>query len=165
MRKNGKLLLLAAVVLAAMCISDGCGKGETGSAEDRVGEVLPVEQEKTPEKAQEQKEDAKELCVDVERVEGDSVIGSRIETYAGENGQGEIAVSTTVEADKELLTIRFAQDAVYTYRIIRDGGADVETREGGFADIKAGLLLDLTGHYDGEAFLADTVTISDVRTD
>ena len=41
----------------------------------------------------------------------------------------------------------------------------METREGGFADIKAGLLLDLTGHYDGEAFLADTVTISDVRTD
>ena len=114
MRKNGKLLLLAAVVLAAMCISDGCGKGETGSAEERAGEVLPVAQEKTPEKAQEQKEDAKELCVDVERVEGDSVIGSRIETYAGENGQGEIAVSTTVEADKELLTIHFAQDAVYT---------------------------------------------------
>lgn len=217
MRKNMRLLLLAAVVLTAMCISDGCGNGETGSADGHAAAVFPVGQEKTLEETQEQKEDADagngvtdtadanapdaqqgsaepqnsesaqdmsvgqtdtqektadvpedalaELSVDVESIEGDSVIGSRIETYEEEGGKGEIAVSSAVAEGKELITIRFSQNAAYTYHIIRDGGADVETREGSFADIKEGMILNLTGHYDGETFLADTVTISDVRLD
>ncbi len=183
MRKNWKIILLAAVVLTAMCISDGCGSGEPdGTGEQKTAETAPVQpvaedQAEAPnsddgEKPEEEDErstddgtDAETFCGNVERIDGDSVVCSRIETYKTESGQGEVAVATTAEEDKELVTIRFAQDAVYTYQIIRDGGADVETREGSFADIKAGLLLDLTGHYDGDVFWADTVRISDVRND
>ena len=229
MRKNWKMLLLAAVVIAAMCISDGCASGgpdDTG--EQKAAEIAPVQpvaedqtakqdgsdggkpekedaiRENTQDEMQRQdagmagdtadaaqgadaagkeggaaaadasKEDeystddgtdAETFCGDVEQVDGDSVVCSRIETYKTEGGQGEVAVATTVDENKDLVTVRFAQDAVYTYQIIRDGGADVKTSEGSFADIKAGLLLDFSGHYDGNVFWADTVRISDVRND
>lgn len=172
MRKNWKMILLAAVVFTAMCISDGCG-GETPKEEaapqdfDAAGKENAAAQADVPKENEQPADgtDTETFCGDVERIDGDSAICSEIETYKTEDGQGEVAVSSAAAEDRELVAVRFAQDAVYSYQIIRDGGADVETREGSFADIRAGLILDLTGHYDGDVFLADTVRISDVRTD
>ncbi len=180
MRKTRKMILAAVAVFSSMCIPVGCGSGKPngmdGQAETALVQPVEEEQAAEPDVGDSEKPgekvaqsadgtEAETFCGNVERIDGDSVVCSRIDTYREEGSQGEVMVATAATEDKELVTVRFAQNAVYTYRIIRDGGTNVDTREGGFTDIGAGMILDLTGRYDGEAFLADTVMISDVRTD
>lgn len=106
-----------------------------------------------------------ELSIDVESVGDNSVVGNKIFIEPGIDGNSGIMVIGVGEDNKVLVTVHFAEDASYIYRIIRNGGEDVETREGSFLDIKNGLALHLTGYYKDEDFYADKVVISDVRID
>lgn len=106
-----------------------------------------------------------ELSVDVESVGDNSVVGNKIFIESSANGNKNIAIVRVGEDNKVLVTVYFAEDASYVYRTIRNGGADVETREGSFSDIKNGLSLDLTGHYEGDDFYANKVEINNVILD
>lgn len=106
-----------------------------------------------------------ELSVYVESVGDNSVVGNMIYTEPGIVEGSEIAVVGAGEDNKTLLSVNFDDNASYIYRIIRDGGANVETHEGSFSDIKEGFILNMTGRYEGEDFRAEKVEIHDVRND
>ena len=62
--------------------------------------------------------------------------------------------------NQELINVYFEEDASFVYETIRNGGKDVETRQGSFLDITEGVILHMTGRYEGEDFWADHVDIS-----
>lgn len=105
-----------------------------------------------------------DLYVHVESIGDNSVMGSKISVEPVADSNSEIMVIGGGE-DKMLIPVHFMGDTSYIYQIIRNGGADVETSEGSFSDIGLSMILDLTGHYEGDDFYADKVVISDVRTD
>ena len=104
-----------------------------------------------------------ELSVHVESVGDNSVVGNKIFIEFGLVEGSEIAVVGVGADNQALLTVYFDDNASYIYRIIRDGGANVETYDGSFSDIKEGFILNMTGRYEGEDFRADEVEIHDVR--
>ena len=106
-----------------------------------------------------------ELCVDVESIGNNSVVGNKISTEASPDGNGEIMLVGAGGDNQVLVTVYFEENASYVYETIRNGGADVETREGSFSDIGLDMILDLTGYYKGEDFYADKVVISNVILD
>ena len=106
-----------------------------------------------------------ELCVDVESIGNNSVVGSKISIETSPDGNGEIMLVGAGGDNQVLVTVYFEENASYVYETIRNGGADVETREGSFSDIGLDMILDLTGYYKGEDFYADKVVISDVILD
>ena len=102
-----------------------------------------------------------ELCVFVESIGDNSVVGNKISMEPDIDGDNIVVMVGEGGDNKKLVSIYFVDDASYVYQIIRNG--DVETREGSFSDIKINMILDLTGYYKGEDFYADKVAISDVR--
>ena len=106
-----------------------------------------------------------ELCIDVESIGNNSVVGSKISIETSPDGNGEIMLVGAGGDNQVLVTVYFEENASYVYETIRNGGADVETREGSFFDIGLDMILDLTGYYKGEDFYADKVVISDVILD
>ena len=109
-------------------------------------------------------DESSELSVYVDSIGDKSVVGNKIFIEAGVNENSEIMLVGIGGDNKTLITVHFEDDAAYIYEIIRNGGADVETREGSFSDIKLNMILHLTGYYKGEDFCAAEVVISDVRT-
>lgn len=108
---------------------------------------------------------AEELEVVVESLGDHSILGNKIFIETGIDGNGEIAVVGSGGDNKTLVSVYFDDDVSFVYCIIRNGGADVETHEGSFSDIKKGFILDMTGHYQDEIFWANKVEINDVRND
>ena len=106
-----------------------------------------------------------ELCVDVESIGNNSVVGNKISIETSPDGNGEIMLVGAGGDNQVLVTVYFEENASYVYETIRNGGADVETREGSFSDIGLDMILDLTGYYKGEDFYADKVVISNVILD
>ena len=106
-----------------------------------------------------------ELSVHVESVGDHSVVGNKISIEPGIVEGSQIAVVGSGGDDQALLSVYFDDNTSYIYRIIRDGGADVETHDGSFSDIKEGFILNMTGRYEGEDFRAEEVEIHDVRND
>lgn len=106
-----------------------------------------------------------ELSVYVDSIGDNSVVGDKIFIEPGLVEGSEIAVVGSGGDNKALLTVYFDDNASYIYRIIRDGGANVETYDGSFSDIKEGFILNMTGRYEGEDFRAEEVEIHDVRND
>lgn len=105
-------------------------------------------------------DESTELCVFVESIGDNSVVGNMISMEPGIDGNTVVMIGAGGD-NKKLVSIYFADDASYVFQIIRNG--DVETREGSFSDIGIDMILDLTGYYKGENFYADKVAISDVR--
>ena len=106
-----------------------------------------------------------ELCVDVESIGDNSVVGNKVFIETLPDGNGEIMLVGVGGDNQELVNVHFEENASYVYQIIRNGGADVETREGSFSDIGLDMTLDMTGYYKGEDFYADKVVISNVILD
>ena len=195
MRKNFRTVLLLLTITTAMWIFTGCGdKGQVDdvlqteqtagqsdqsvNADDVTGEANLTDEEtdepQDPDATEDNstKEDAgtstsstEELSVYVESVGDNSVVGNMIYTEPGIVEGSEIAVVGAGEDNKTLLSVKFDDNASYIYRIIRDGGANVETHEGGFSDIKEGFILNMTGRYEGGDFWAEEVEIHEVRND
>ena len=185
MRKKLKTILLLLTIMAAMCMFVGCGDGRQDkpegessdkpidAVENQAADSNSVADESTGRPSNISASDTSgtfaggsdELSVDVESVGDNSVVGNKIFIESGSDGNSEIMTVGVGEDNKVLVTVYFAENASYVYRIIRNGGADVETRDGSFSDIKEGLTLHLTGYYKGEDFYADKVVISDVMID
>lgn len=108
---------------------------------------------------------SEELEVVVESLGDHSVLGNKIFVETGIDGNGEIAVVSSGGDNKTLVSVYFDDDVSFVYCIIKNGGADIETHEGSFSDIKKGFILDMTGHYQDEIFWANKVEINDVRND
>ena len=104
-----------------------------------------------------------ELCVFVESIGDNSVVGNKISMEPDIDGNNIVVMVGEGGDNKKLVSIYFADNTSYVYQIIRNG--DVETSEGSFSDIGVNMILDLTGYYKGEDFYADKVAISDVRSD
>ena len=102
-----------------------------------------------------------ELCVFVESIGDNSVVGNIISMEPSADGNNIVVMIGEGGGNKKLVSIYFADDVSYVYQIIRN--RDVETREGSFSDIGIDMILDLTGYYKGEDFYAHKVAISDVR--
>ena len=98
----------------------------------------------------------------VKDVGNNSTTVSQIFTMDTEDGL--IAVSSASEDGNEnILSIYFNAGAEYEFNIIRDGGGNVESREGSFDDIKKGMILHMTGNWDGNDFYADIISINEVK--
>ena len=102
-----------------------------------------------------------ELYVHVESIGDNSVVGSKISVEPVADSSSVIMVSGGGD-DEVMIPIHFEENTSYIYQIIKNDGADVETREGSFSDIGLNMILDLTGHYEGDDFYANKVVISNV---
>lgn len=136
----------------------------TGNDEEQVNNEK--QESSTKEKQEETASDTStdesgELCVFVESIGDNSVVGNIISMEPDIDGNNIVVMVGAGGDNKKLISIYFADDASYVYQIIRNG--DVETREGSFSDIGINMILDLTGYYKGEDFYADKAAISDVR--
>lgn len=96
------------------------------------------------------------------------VMVSEIFTETYDDGSG-VAVSFLGGGGEDAgsITVYFMDDISYTLQIIKDGGADVTTKEAAFSDIQEGDILKLKGkrafsEKSGDEFLASEVTISRV---
>lgn len=186
MRRKLSVSILLLTIMAMSWMFTGCGGGRQDEAVSRTEEIDRTEQSPSAENGEEQENDKEdgqdeaekgqaegessdksvnastELCVDVESIGDNSVVGNKVFIEPIPDGSGEIMVVGSGEDNKVLITVYFEEDASYVYQIIRNGGADVETREGSFSDIGLDMTLDMTGYYKGEDFYADKVVISNV---
>lgn len=144
-----------------------------GGTEEQNSQDEPVQNESVDESSDESTDErqdpatsmgsTEELSVHVESVGDNSVVGNKIFIEPGIVEGSEIAVVGIGVDNKALLSVYFDDNASYVYQIIRDGGANVETYDGSFSDIKEGFILNMTGRYEGEDFWAEEVEINDVR--
>ena len=166
-----------------MCILVGCGDGKqdgfallpeqensTNDRQDKAEQVEPEDMkdkdaeetlDKSAEASDTSTDESTELCVFVESIGDNSVVGNKISMDPDIDGNNIVVMVGAGGDNKKLVSIYFADDTSYVYQIIRNG--DVETREGSFSDIGVNMILDLTGYYKGEDFYADKAAISDVR--
>lgn len=187
MKKHLKTKLYLLACIMAVVLSAGCGGKEDG---DDVLQIEPVSQSgpsadtkndqesesskdetTVPEENQKQKNTEKsnaeenlgeitELYGDVVSIGEASVVVSKIYIESSAIGEGDVMIVRGGGDDQELINVYFEQDASFTYMTIRNGGKDVETREGSFSDITEGLIVEMTGRYEGEDFWANHVDIS-----
>lgn len=106
-------------------------------------------------------EGAEEILGDVRSIGDNSVTISRIftESSSGTDEMDTAVLPAEGSEDEELIQVIFSEHIKYEVKTIKNGGADVDVREGSFADIKEGLQLELTGNYDGNDFKADKAVI------
>ena len=185
MRNNLKKIFLLFTIMAAVCIFAGCvavgqneasvnGEKQESDTKEGQEEIEQSQPGKIPNRSEEVPADTSEdeisdttsdgsaeLYVHVESIGDNSVLGSRISVEPVADSSSVIMVSGGGD-DEVLILIHFMDNTSYIYQIIRNGGADVETSEGSFSDIGLNMILDLTGHYEGDDFYADQVTISNV---
>lgn len=159
-----KLSLLACIMAAGL--SAGCGGKGDG---DDVLQVEPVNQseqfantEESSQKdnAEENPGEITELYGDVVSIGEESVVVSKIYIESSAFGKGDVMIVGMGGDNQELINVYFEENASFTYMTIRNGGKDVETREGSFSDITEGLILEMTGRYKGEDFWANHADIS-----
>ena len=180
-----KLFLLMCIMAAGLLA--GCGDKEGG---DDVLQIEPVSQSgpsadtksdqesevskdemTVPEEDQKQEDTEKsnaeenpgeitELYGDVVSIGESSVVVSKIYIESSAFGKGDVMIVRAGGDDQELINVYFEQDTSFVYQTIRNGGQDVETREGTYSDITEGVTLDMAGRYDGEDFWANHVDIS-----
>ena len=136
---------------------------ETEQSQTENVQYQPIEEnlDKSVDASDTSADESSELCVFVESIGDNSVVGNIISMEPDIDGNNIVVMVGAGGDNKKLISIYFADDASYVYQIIRNG--DVETREGSFSDIGINMILDLTGYYKGEDFYADKAAISDVR--
>lgn len=146
--------------------------GQENVPEDAASRNLPSEGQTEDALAGDQAEDtaSDELEGNVLSVDYNNkmVMVSEIFTETYDDGSG-VAVSFLGGGgeDAGFITVYFMDDISYTLQIIKDGGADVTTKEAAFSDIQEGDILKLKGkrafsEKSGDEFLASEVTISRV---
>lgn len=90
----------------------------------------------------------------------DSFVLSRTLWEDSADGQGSFVVMPEAgSSEEELVTVRFADSAVFERWTIQGGGADIKKEEASFSEIQEGAGLEAQGFFDGEEFLAEKVII------
>lgn len=145
--------------------TDENDEAEQGQPEDTQDQSEGESSDKSADASDASTNESAELCVDVENIGDNSVVGNKVFIETLPDGNGEIMLVGVGGDNQELVTVYFEENASYVYQIIRNGGEDVETREGSFSDIGLDMTLDMTGYYKGEDFYADKVVISNVILD
>ena len=145
--------------------TDENDEAEQSQPEDTQDQSKGESSDKSADASDASTNESAELCVDVESIGDNSVVGNKVFIEPLPDGNGEIMLVGVGGDNQELVTVYFEENASYVYQIIRNGGADVETKEGSFSDIGLGMTLDMTGYYKGEDFYADKVVISNVILD
>lgn len=123
-------------------------------------ERIPQTEDSQESSAEENTDKTTELYGDVVSIGEASVVVSKIYIESSAIGEGDVMIVRGGGDNQELINVYFEKDASFTYMTIRNGGKDVETREGSFSDITEGLILEMTGRYEGEDFWANHVDIS-----
>lgn len=96
----------------------------------------------------------------VRSVSRDSFVLSRTLWEDSADGQGSFVVMPEAGSpEEELVTVRFADSAVFERWTIQGGGADIKKEEASFSEIQEGTGLEAQGFFDGEEFLAEKVII------
>lgn len=76
---------------------------------------------------------------------------------------GEMTMLAEDGPNEELVTVRFSENTKFVVATVKNSGvngdSDVESREGSFSDLTEQSLLDLTGSYEGDEFLANQVIL------
>lgn len=110
-----------------------------------------------------QTEDETELNGDIISIGENSMVVSKIFTYAVDgNEEAEVAVSVMSE-DAVLITVYFSENTEFIVRTVKNGGvngeADAENSAGTSADLQERKTVLMTGGYEGEDFHAEQVVI------
>lgn len=139
--------------------------GDSVNRSDRTGNEDSTDKADNPDEADSfyNADSATELDGDVRSIGESSVVLSKIFSETTESDEGTVWILSSLGGDNEVLvTVYFEENADYIYKTIRNGGKDVDTREGSFSDIKEGMILLLNGRYVGKDFYADHVEIDNV---
>lgn len=159
-----KLLLIMGIVVTS--IMAGCENKENDNIVPQIEPVKQLESSANTEnddisnQNNTESGETVELDGDVVSIGESSVIVSKIFIEPSAFGNGEVMLIGVGGDNQELINVYFEEDASFVYETIRNGGKDVETREGSFLDITEEVMLHMTGRYKGEDFWAEHVDIS-----
>lgn len=139
---------------------DGGNAAETPPSDGAAGEETPVDGEDGGETSAAPEKQETELTGSILSLEGDSFVISRIETTTYEDGtQLCVSASPGSEDQFEKVTVKYTQATPVTVRTITGRGAAYTDREGSSEDLKAELMVELEGGYEGEEFQADSIRV------
>ena len=176
-QRSKSISVCAALIITAIALN-GCGAPDIEVEEhspiledaDRTN-TLPDSQDEN-QREENQKEEVKEENVLSEN--GDSEEGAKLSGIVVSIDENSIVVNETLaeESDGVLfvgasgkdVTVYFSENADYVFKTVKNSGvngdADVESREGSFADIREKLTIEMTGFYREGDFIAEHVVIS-----
>lgn len=140
---------------AAETGADGKDDAENGKAE-KAGQNADEENGTDAQSAGNE-----QLEGDVRRVESDSFVICKHETWVEDDASYAVASAPGNEEESDLVTIHMAENCVYQYKTVKNSGMnpeDVSSREGSFADVKEGLAVTIKGSWQADgSFLADSI--------
>lgn len=104
-----------------------------------------------------------EIEGDVRSLSADSFVICKHETWSEDGASFATAAAPGYEKEEDMITVRVAENCVYEYRTVKNGGVspeDVSTREGMFADLKERMSITINGNWqDDGSFLADSIVM------
>ena len=97
----------------------------------------------------------------IRKLEAGSFAIEQAMTGTLEDGGGDIMVmaSTGYEGEDALVTVKYSDDTEFIVSTTTDGGITSTKREGSSGELEMDSLLEITGSWEGEIFLADKISI------
>ena len=181
MKKKNRIIMWAALLCLAAALCAGCGAGSsepeetpaaseansaaksdetagTGSNAKADKGAKPNDGAETPDSGADSVVGVQELAGDVQEIGEGRFVIAEAELEEDENG-GQIMASSVNPDRESLVTVVYGDDTTFTNRTIYDGGARYEDADGSAADLVEGMLVELTGSYEGEEYHAKTVRL------
>lgn len=104
-----------------------------------------------------------ELDGNVQSIGADIFVVARAETWSEGDVQYMVSAAPGYEDEEDLITVHVSQNCVWEFRTVKNGGInpeDISTREGSFADLEDGMLVNSKGNWqDDGSFLADSIVM------
>ncbi len=108
-----------------------------------------------------------ELSGNVYSLGQDSFVVCREETWSEGDADMAVAVAPGYEKEEDLITVYVSGNCSYQYKTVKNGGInpeDISVREGNFADLQEGILVDMKGSWqDDNSFRADSIVMSSIE--
>lgn len=180
-KQRSKSVFICAVLLITAVTLGGCGDPDIKVEErspiledaDRTDTDNLPDGQRVNQSEESQEEEVKEENLLSEN--GDSEEGAKLSGIVVSIDENSIVVNETLTeesdgvlfagASGEDVTVYFSENADYVFKTIKNSGvngdADIESREGSFADIREKLTVEMTGFYREGDFIAEHVIISD----
>lgn len=104
-----------------------------------------------------------ELDGNVQSIGADSFVVARAETWSEGDAEYMVSAAPGYEDEEDLITVHVSQNCVWEFRTVKNGGInpeDISTREGSFADLEDGMVVNSKGNWqDDGSFLADSIVM------
>lgn len=139
------------------------GDTENDTAENAGKNDSPDENIQQAEETQPHSVGSAELDGDIRSIGVDSFVVGKAETWTEGDSQFIVSAAPGYEEEEKLVTVYVDPNCVWEFKTVKNGGInpeDISTREGSFADLKEGMMINSKGSWqDDGSFLADSIVM------